>query len=348
MSATFPSSPEPTHPALPPYRLSALLQAHTSDVRSLSVAPLPSSPQLFSASRDGAVRLWIRNDGGGWTQEWGRPEGHEGFPAPTLASGCSRATSCDISSRVTKDRFAVSALLPEEADSTLFASGSNDGTIRLWDWRTDTALSILGEQGSFVYSLSAIPSVVGGGLASSGEDGIVKMWNEEGKQEQQVWCLLCDIWTLATLPNGDLACGCSDHMIWIFTRDEKRLADEETVRIYEERVESFRASKAPAMGKPRVEAAAALEQPGKAEGEVKLVQADGEPWDGSNWVELGEVVDRSSAASDKPGARSQPREKMLHEGVEYDYVFQVDVKDDEPPIPLPFHLEDEPHAVAGA
>lgn len=37
-----------------------------------------------------------------------------------------------------------------------------------------------------------------------------------------------------------------------------------------------RASKAPATPKPRVEGPAALDQPGKAEGEVKLVQADDE------------------------------------------------------------------------
>lgn len=30
---------------------------------------------------------------------------------------------------------------------------------------------------------------------------------------------------------------------------------------------------------------------------------------------------------------------MLHDGVEYEYVFQIDVKDDEPPLPLPFNLE---------
>ncbi|GAA6032559.1 hypothetical protein NBRC10512_004415 [Rhodotorula toruloides] len=142
-------------------------------------------------------------------------------------------------------------------------------------------------------------------------------------------------------------------MIWIFTRDEQRLADEGTVRIYEERLESRRASKAPATPKPRVEGPAALDQPGKAEGEVKLVQADDEQvkayqWDGTTWVELGEVVDPSSAASDATAAPSQPREKMLHEGVEYDYVFHIDVKDDEPPIPLPFNLEDDPHATASA
>lgn len=59
-------------------------------------------------------------------------------------------------------------------------------TIRLWDWKTGNALSVLGEQGSFVYSLASIPSIVGGGLASSGEDGIIKIWNEEGMEEQQV------------------------------------------------------------------------------------------------------------------------------------------------------------------
>lgn len=40
------------------------------------------------------------------------------------------------------------------------------------------------------------------------------------------------------LSNGDLACGCSDHNIWVFTRDQQRLADGDTVRIYEERLQA--------------------------------------------------------------------------------------------------------------
>ncbi|GEM11646.1 ubiquitin homeostasis protein Lub1 [Rhodotorula toruloides] len=243
-------------------------------------------------------------------------------------------------------------LLPEEADSTLFASGSNDGTVRLWDWKTGAPLSILGDQGSFVYSLASIPSRMGGGLASSGEDGIIKIWNEEGREEQQVLVPALSVWTLATLANGDLACGCSDHNIWIFTRDEKRTAGQKTVRIYEERLESTRASKAPAAPEPRIEGPAALEQPGQAEGEVKLVGADGQPtmahqWDGTEWVELGQVVDRLTTPDG--GAKASPaRENMLHDGVEYDYVFQIDVRDDGPPIPLPFNLEDDAHATAAS
>lgn len=38
----------------------------------------------------------------------------------------------------------------------------------------------------FVYSLVSIPSDSGGGLASSGEDGLVKIWNEQDGECDQV------------------------------------------------------------------------------------------------------------------------------------------------------------------
>ena len=35
------------------------------------------------------------------------------------------------------------------------------------------------------------------------------------------------VWCLAVLPNGDIAAGCSDHRIYVFSNDSKRIADGE-------------------------------------------------------------------------------------------------------------------------
>jgi WD40 repeat protein len=58
-------------------------------------------------------------------------------------------------------------------------------SIRVWNYRTGDALTTLGAHDSFVYALAALPSMAGGGLASAGEDGIVKIWNEEDGEEDQ-------------------------------------------------------------------------------------------------------------------------------------------------------------------
>lgn len=96
----------------PQYRLSSTLAGHGADVRALAAAPRPSSsahshsslsptpgaydalhPVLFSSSRDGTARSWVRTGvaegvrgvGGGWSEGavFGGPEGdaagHEGF-----------------------------------------------------------------------------------------------------------------------------------------------------------------------------------------------------------------------------------------------------------------------------
>lgn len=48
-------------------------------------------------------------------------------------------------------------------------------------------MTTLGSHDSFIYSLVALPSASGGGLASSGEDGLIKIWNEEdGELDQEL------------------------------------------------------------------------------------------------------------------------------------------------------------------
>jgi len=69
-------------------------------------------------------------------------------------------------------------------------------------------------------------------------------------------------------------------------------------------------------------------------------------WNGTNWENLGQVVDPSTpppsqaiSQASTTTTTTKVKEKMVHEGKEYDYVFQIDVSDDSPPIPLPYNLE---------
>ncbi|GAA6021795.1 hypothetical protein JCM11491_003878 [Sporobolomyces phaffii] len=250
---------------------------------------------------------------------------------------------------------ALSRVLPDDPSSKLFASASNDGTIRIWNYATGDALTVLNHQ-DFVYSLVSIPSAAGGGLASSGEDGLIKVWNEEdGECDQVIEVPALSVWSLATLANGDLACGCSDKLIWIFSRDEERRADDQVDELFESQL---RAKRAKRVGSPKPvvhEDQSVLGSPGLRRGEVRLVKegAAGDlapiiayQWDGSAWENLGQVVDRPEPSAAVADADEAVRGKNEFQGKESDFVFQIDVSDDSPPIPFPYNLGDDLYELA--
>ncbi|SCZ97666.1 BZ3500_MvSof-1268-A1-R1_Chr4-3g07351 [Microbotryum saponariae] len=241
---------------------------------------------------------------------------------------------------------ALAKITPEVNDGLMFASASNDGTIRIWHL-DGTELNVLDGHDSFIYSLVSIPSSSNGGLASSGEDGIIRIWNEEdGGLDQEVLVPPLSVWSLTTLADGDLACGCSDDCIWVFTRDEvRRGADEGTRVAYEsglkerERMQKLKEGMDDGKNEmPKVGKVEELENAGTKQGEVKLVETEKNGvhafmWDGTTWEDVGQVVSQSSRS---PASKST--ERMQHEGVEYDYVFSIDTKDDEPPLKLPYNI----------
>jgi hypothetical protein len=51
------------------------------------------------------------------------------------------------------------------------------------------------------------------------------------------------VWSLTTLTSGDLAAGCSDNTIWIFSRSEERFATKGVVENYEETLLEIRKNK---------------------------------------------------------------------------------------------------------
>ncbi|KDE08026.1 hypothetical protein, variant [Microbotryum lychnidis-dioicae p1A1 Lamole] len=251
---------------------------------------------------------------------------------------------------------ALAKITPEVTDGLMFASASNDGTIRIWHL-DGTELNVLDGHDSFIYSLVSIPSSSNGGLASSGEDGIIRIWNEEdGGLDQEVLVPPLSVWALTTLADGDLACGCSDNCIWVFTRDDvRRGADEGTRVAYEsglkerERMQKLKAGMDGGKNEmPKVGKVEELEDAGTKQGEVKLVETETDGvhafmWDGSTWEDVGQVVSEPLSSP-----ASKPTERMQHEGVEYDYVFSIDTKDDEPPLKLPYNIGDDMHETAAA
>lgn len=62
-------------------------------------------------------------------------------------------------------------------------------------------------------------------------------------------------------------------------------------------------------------------------------------WTNGKWNALGDVVGAAGGTQDSSG-------KKLYEGEEYDYVFDVDVTEDAPPIKLPYNVDEDPYTVA--
>lgn len=68
-------------------------------------------------------------------------------------------------------------------DETIFASASNDGSIRIWSLQTGECLKVLAGHDSFVYSLASTPE---GDLVSSGEDRTVRIWDRSSGELRQI------------------------------------------------------------------------------------------------------------------------------------------------------------------
>ncbi|PWN27737.1 PFU-domain-containing protein [Jaminaea rosea] len=229
-------------------------------------------------------------------------------------------------------------LLPGEGS---FASCSNDGNINVWSISSPhRPMQVLSGHTSFVYSLTALPT---GELVSSGEDRSVRIWRE-GSLVQTLTVPAISVWTVAALSDGDVVCGSSDNFIHIFTRDASRVAEAGEIEAYDRSVSSQALNKTQVgdIRKDQVPGKEALNKAGTREGETKMVSASGGvieayQWStaSSSWEKVGEVVGGVGSGT-----------KKLYEGKEYDYVFDVDIADDAPPLKLPYNLSENAYMAA--
>ncbi len=222
------------------------------------------------------------------------------------------------------------------------ASASNDGVIRLWTLNGRELGQLQGHD-SFIYSLASLPT---GELISSGEDRTVRIWQGNACVQTithpaiSVWCVA------ACAANGDIVSGASDRIARVFTRDSNRHASAEVVQAFEESVKSssIPQQQVGEINKEKLPGPEFLQQKsGSKEGQVVMIREENgnvtaHQWSmaSQQWISVGTVVDAV-------GSSGRKREYL---GQDYDYVFDVDIKEGEPPLKLPYNLSQNPYEAA--
>ncbi|KAJ9657339.1 WD repeat protein Lub1 [Neophaeococcomyces mojaviensis] len=326
----------------------AMMVGHSNQVCSLATSE--RGDFIVSGSWDSTAKVWSV---GKWEVELDLPS-HTAtvwavlaYDRETIVTGCAdraiRVFTTSGKQLVSFDgKEVVRALAKVEGHPTgaQIASASNDGVIRLWTLDGRPVAELHGHE-SFIYSLTVLPT---GEIVSSGEDRSIRVW--QGTECIQVITLpAISVWSVSASPNGDIIAGSSDKIARIFTREKARMADAATIAEFDEAVQSS------ALPKQQVGEINTTDLPGSdfltrksgtKEGQTAIIKDEsGQPtvyqWSMSQqtWVKVGQLVD--SAASSN---------KVMHNGKEYDYVFDVDIEDGKPALKLPFNATQNPYEAA--
>ncbi|XP_058069145.1 uncharacterized protein LOC131218555 [Magnolia sinica] len=217
-------------------------------------------------------------------------------------------------------------------------SASHDGSIRLWAISGQVLMEMVGHT-SIVYSVDAHSS---GLIASGSEDCSAKIW-KDGVCIQSIEHPGC-VWDTKFLENGDIVTACSDGVVRIWTAHKDRIAEPQELEAYDFQLSEYKCSRKKVGGLkledlPGLEA---LQIPGTSDGQTKVVREGDNgmaySWNARDqtWDKIGEVVD---------GPEDNMNRAVL-DGVQYDYVFDVDIGDGEPIRKLPYNRADNPYDTA--
>ncbi|GJQ11221.1 hypothetical protein GpartN1_g3012.t1 [Galdieria partita] len=224
-------------------------------------------------------------------------------------------------------------------------SVSNDGCAIGWKsveqrhWEIEYRLFL---SNHFLYCLTYLSSLKL--FVTGGEDGSVIIFSFEHGVVQTI-SHPKTIWALTSLPEKeDLVTGCMDSVCRIFTRDESRKADDVLLQSFHESAGTKKLSASMVQGVdwdklPLYEQV--IDTPGTREGELKVVRKGNEAqvliWSQQKWNKFGDVVDNPQENSGRSG---------YLDGEYYDYIFDVDIGDDQPKRKLGYRKGENPLAAA--
>ena len=192
----------------------------------------------------------------------------------------------------------------------------------------------------------SLVSLPNGDLVSSSEDRTVRIWRENACIQTLTHPAI-SVWCVAVCPeNGDIVSGASDRIIRVFSRSPDRQASEDTIKEFEN---SVRSSSIPQQQVGQVNKE-------KLPGPEFLQQKSG--------TKEGQVQmireDNGSVSAHQWSSTAQQwvnvgtvvdavgssGRKITYQGTDYDYVFDVDIEDGKPPLKLPYSLSQNPYEVA--
>ncbi|KAL2983533.1 hypothetical protein AAZX31_12G043600 [Glycine max] len=216
-------------------------------------------------------------------------------------------------------------------------SASHDGSLRLWAVSGEVLMEMVGHT-AIVYSVDSHAS---GLIVSGSEDRFAKVW-KDGVCVQSIEHPGC-VWDAKFMENGDIVTACSDGVVRIWTIDQDNVADQLELELYTSQLSEYKSSRKRVGGLKLEELPGleALKIPGTTDGQTKVVRegdngvAYGWNMKEQKWDKIGEVVDGPEESN-----------RQFFDGIQYDYVFDVDIGDGMPTRKLPYNRSDNPYDVA--
>ena len=192
----------------------------------------------------------------------------------------------------------------------------------------------------------SLVSLPSGELASSSEDRTVRIWRGN-ECVQTITHPAISVWGVAACSeNGDIVSGASDRKVRVFSRAKGRKAEPEAIQAFDDAVKS---SSIP-------QQAAGIPNKEKLPGPEFLQQKSGTK---EGQVQMIQEADGSVSAHQWSQATQSwmnvgtvvdavgsSGKKTSYAGKDYDYVFDVDIEDGKPPLKLPYNLSQNPYEAA--
>ncbi|MFJ8494922.1 trypsin-like peptidase domain-containing protein [Streptomyces sp. NPDC094038] len=219
------------------HRSRVTVTGHTEAV--MTVAFSPDGKTLATTALDGTVQLWNPRTGKG--------KGYVSGSVDRLGLVTTIAGVRAIRSGAT--------MLAFSPDSRTLATGTDDGTVNLWNLDTGTRTFAMTGHSGLVWSMAFSPD--GASLATGSVDGTARLWDVGTGRVRAVLAGHHDVvWAVAFSPDGrTLATGSGDHtvrlwnvttgrtlpghhvLVWsmAFSRDSRTIAttDDETTRLWD-------------------------------------------------------------------------------------------------------------------